>query len=71
MRILDRTLRRLVRGESHGGGNKGEKGEELEGLHGELLLLCSFCTRVWVIFSSELFEVPEAGTTFVSDVCPS
>ena len=31
------TLWNLVRGEGHGGGNKGEKGNKLEGLHGELL----------------------------------
>ena len=28
------TLRGLVRGESHGGGNQAEKGNDLEGLHG-------------------------------------
>jgi len=42
------TLRSLVRGESHGSGEKGEKGNDLEGLHGEL--------RYYAVF-----VVPESG----------
>ena len=31
----ERTLRSLVRGESHGGGDQSKEGDDLEGLHGD------------------------------------
>jgi hypothetical protein len=33
------TLWCLVRGKGHGGGDQSKKGDKLEGLHGEILLL--------------------------------
>ena len=62
------TLWCLVRGEGHGSGNEGEKGDDLEGLHGEFVCywyaLCGSAACVFAFLSH-----PRAIKR-TCDVCP-
>lgn len=64
------TLWHLVRCEGHGGGNEGEEGDDLEGLHGDCyyLMLCGRKVKgvllVFVVGRQGKVE----GTAYVGDV---